>query len=167
MIRSRVFALTALAILSLGGCNFGDKKVIRFLAIWNGGFEVESISKGPDSPKDRTRSGLKGYLKILSNKQEFWIHIEGEQQGVDIKGTYKIDKNRITLKAGAATKIDDFGGIDQRNPNLKWIPSEDLQASFAKPIVLDLSKDGMTLTGLTTTIGPLTGKYKFEKAYKE
>ena len=165
MRRIKVLLLAPLALLC--GCNFGDKKVMRFLAIWTGGFTVQQVIKGADSPKDRAGYNLKGYLKILSNRQEFWIHLEGSQQGVDIKGNYKLEKDRITLKIGPATKIDDFGGIDKRNPNLKWIPSEDLQASFGRPIILDLSKDGMKLTGLITTIGPVLGKYEFTKAYKE
>lgn len=153
-------------LLLTAGCNFGNKEHIRFLALWNGKFKVEKVLTGPDSPQDRARYELKGYIKILSNKSEFWIHLEGEQQAIDIKGTYKIEKDRIQLRASSDTRIDDFGGEDKRNPNLKFIPIQALKDSYAKPIILDLSKDGLKLTGLTFTLGPVEGQYEFEKAYK-
>jgi len=153
--------LLALAfIVAIVGC--GDKKKVPFLGQWNGQFEVSKVGRGPDTPLDRKHHMLRGYVSIRLDKNTFLLHLEGEQQKVDVKGTWSYAGSQITLDPKEAKVITD-GGENGVDPNLKYVPEADLYEAYLNKITLKLSADGSTLTGLTTTIAFLEGIHTFKK----
>lgn len=155
------FAWISLVALFLVGCG-GDANRLKFLGQWTGAFEVDKVLKGPDGPEDRKHSDLRGYISIVLNKMGYTMHLEGEQQQVDIKGTWSYSGQQITLEP-KDVKVNTDGGEHGVNPNLKYVPDEDLYAAYQKKITLKVSSDGSTLKGLTTTIAFLEGVHTFKK----
>ena len=153
-------SLPLLLMKGLGGG--GDKKSIPFFGQWPGKFVVDKVNRGPDGPEDRKHHTLNGYVSIRLDKNKYLMHLEGEQQQVDIKGTYKISGSQITLDPDDI-KVKTEGGKDGVNPNFKFVPDEDLYEAYQKKITLKLSKEGSTLEGLRTTIAFLEGTHTFKK----
>jgi hypothetical protein len=152
--------------LLLSGC--GDSKKIRFLGMWNGGFEVSGVGGKNDlSLKGLEALSLSGYLKVLANKNEYWLKLDGKQQGIEIKGKWSYDdaSSRLTLRPNDI-QIDDGGGEEFRDPNKPWVPVEKLRAAYEKPIVLDLKGENKKYEGLEMSVGSLQGVHRFEKAYR-
>ena len=158
-------SLLALALaLALVGC--GDKKVVPFLGQWPGQFTVDKVNRGPDGPDDRKHHTLHGYLSVRLNKNMYMLHLEGEQQQIDVKGTWTYSGSQITLAPAPdpnSIKVTSEGGKEGINPNFKYIPDEDLHQAYLKKITLKLSKDGSSLEGLRTTIAFLEGTHSFKK----
>jgi hypothetical protein len=90
------------------------------------------------------------------------MHLEGEQQKIDVKGTWSYNGKQITFEPKDA-KIVTEGGPGGANPNFKYVPDEELYNAYQKKITLKLSQDGSTLQGLTTTIAFLEGVHSFKK----
>lgn len=150
----------ALALTGRAACS--NKDLIPFMGKWAGGFVVDRVKQGPDTDKDRKRSGLNGYLQIYGTQRSFKLHLEGEQQTLDIAGTWIAKGNKVTLTT-TDFQMDDQGGADLRNPNQKFVPAEDLNRGYSHPVVLTLSADKKRLTGLPTSIGDLVGRHEFVK----
>lgn len=146
--------------LALAGC--GDKKKVPFLGQWTGQFEVSKVKTGSDTELDRKHYWLRGYVSVRLDKSSYLMHLEGEQQQVDIKGTWTYSGSQITLDP-KDIKVNTDGGEKGVNPNLKYVPDEDLYNAYQKKITLKLSPDGSTLMGLTTTIAFLEGVHIFHK----
>ena len=140
----------------------GDKAPLPFLGQWQGQFTVDKVNVGPDSPVDRKQHILRGYVSIRLDKMKYIMHLEGEQQQVDITGKWAIVGRQITLSPGD-TKVKTEGGRDGANPNRKYVPEEDLYTGYEQKITLKLSKDGSSLEGLRTTIAFLEGTHSFKK----
>lgn len=142
-----------------------NKDLVPFLGKWSGGFEVSQIQNANrDTPEDRRRLGLMGYLMVYGSRHSFKIHLEGEQEVFDIGGKWAIKGQRLILTADPQTfALDDEGGAESRNPNRKFIPADDLRAAFGKPIPLDLSKDKKAFASPLTSIGNLIGAFRFKK----
>lgn len=159
-----LFVLLSLAIsfALIGKASCSNKDIVPFLGKWAGGFKVERVDNGPDTAKDRERSSLNGYVQIYGTNHSFKMHLEGEQQIVDMAGNWTLKKNRVTLRV-TDFKMDDQGGEDARNPNMKFIPADVLQVGYSRPLVLELTADKKHLNGLLTSIGPLVGKHEFSK----
>lgn len=156
------FGFASLPLLLLKGCSRPDAQAVPFLGQWPGQFTVEKINQGPDMAMDRKHHMLRGYLSIRLDRKKYIMHLDGEQQKIDITGNWIITGNQITLNP-VDTKVNTEGGKDGVNPNFKWIPDEDLVESYGKKITLKLSKDGSTLDGLRTTIAFLEGTHTFKK----
>ena len=156
----RNFAIPIVLVLALTGC--GDKKVVPFLGQWEGHFQVNKVGKGSDTAIDRKQYSQKGYVSVRLNKHIYTMHLEGEQQQLDIKGTWSYSGQQITLEP-TDIKVNDDNGDKGPNPNLKYVPSEDLYNAYQKKITLKLSPDGSTLQGLTTTRAFLEGVHIFKK----
>lgn len=147
-------------VILVSGC--GDQKKVPFLGQWNGAFTVEKVKKGPDTPEDRKHNSLRGYISIVLNKNGYTLHLEGEQQKIDVKGVWTYSGNQITFTP-KDTKVVTEGGPGGANPNFKYVPEEELYSAYLKKFTLKLSKDGSTLQGLTTTIAFLEGVHSFKK----
>jgi hypothetical protein len=152
--------LGLIPLLMILGC--GDQKTVPFLGQWEGAFTVDRVLKGIDTPKDRTRHKLKGYVKIVLNKKSYKMHLQGEQQTIDIDGKWTYDGRQLTLEPidvniPPVSKEGDF------DPNLKFIPAAELYAAYQKKLTFKLDEKTKTLTGLTTTIADLEGSHSFKK----
>ena len=127
---------------------------------YEGGFEVHTFG-GKETP-DVNRWNLKGYLQLLASHDEFKIHLEGEQQIIDVKGKWRLKPRMITLEIGDIT-VNDLGGEERRNPNLKFIPIADFRNAYGRELVLKI--DGTTkqpiLVGPTLGMGPILGNHRF------
>jgi hypothetical protein len=132
-----------------------------FLGKWSGEFQVSEI-QGGGTAKDMKRESIRGYIQVYATSRSYKMEMEGEQETIDISGTWTIKGHRITLLP-ETIKIDDQGGVDARDPNKKFIPAEEVQKAYGRPILLSESEDKKSLTGLKTTIGKLTGTHRFVK----
>lgn len=146
-------------LIGLGGC--ADKAQLPFLGKWLGQFEVRDISSG-GTDLDRKRESLKGYVQVYADKHKFVMRMEGEQEAIDLLGTWSVRGRQLTLSF-AEVKIDDMGGERFRDPNRKFISPTALRVAYARPVVLNLAADKKHLDGLTMTMGNLTGRHVFLK----
>lgn len=148
------------AMVILAGCN-PHKNLMPFLGKWSGKFEVSDIiGGGKDS--DKKRETLSGYVQVYATGQSFKMEMQGEQETIDISGTWTCKGNRMTLNP-KSVQIDDQGGADQRDPNKKFIPATDVQTAYGRPMVLQETPDKKSLNGLEMTIGKLVGTHRFVK----
>jgi len=155
--------LIFLIVLTLRAGN-SNKDVRPFLGKWAGKYAVQELSgktKG-QTATEIGRNELKGYLQVYGTKRSFLLHLEGEQQGIDVKGTWSVKGDRLTLDAGDIV-IDDRGGEQQRDPNRPYIPAEAVRATYGKAMTLQMSKDKKRLLGLTSGLGELIGRHEFVK----
>jgi len=132
-----------------------------FLGKWSGSFVVSEI-QGGGTDKDMKRESLKGYVQVYATNRSYKMEMEGEQETIDISGSWTIKGNRITLTPGKIV-IDDQGGVDKRDPNKKFILSDEAQAAYGRPLILSESPDKKSFTGLLITIGKLVGTHRFVK----
>lgn len=154
--------LLAIALFFTARASCANKDLVPFFGKWSGAYEVDQVLKGADGPKDRERSKLEGFVQIYGSNRSYKMFLNGEQESLEIGGTWTTKGNRITLRMNDF-KLDDQGGEDARNPNAKFIPADELREAYAKPLVLELSADKKRLTGLRTTVGPTVGTHRFAK----
>jgi len=157
-----VLLLIAVSFAVVYQASSSNKTLVPYLGKWTGAFNVQRVTKGADSTTDRERSSLHGFVQIYATNRKFKIHLDGEQESLDVAGVWTLKKNRMTLTVTDFV-LDDQGGEDMRNPNMKFIPAEELRIGYSRPLVLDLSPDKKKLTGLPITIGNLVGKHEFVK----
>lgn len=156
----RLLWLLPLAALT-AGCN-PNQAWMPYLGKWNGRFLVDQITQGPNTAEDRQRYMLEGWLQVYATGQKYRMELNGEQVTVSISGTWRLERNAAVFRA-TEIKIDDKGGEDARNPNLKYIPNEAIKATYGQPLILRLGKDDKSLRGLLITLGPLIGAHEFER----
>lgn len=148
-----LLAVVAIVMTALVAKNRTAHEDLRpYLGKWTGGFFADPADKHKDLP---------GYLQIYATHQTFKMHLEAEQQEVDIDGTWSLNKKQVVLKP-TQVKINDFGGANSRDPNLMYYPNPDVQDTYRKPIVLNPTADGKKLEGLLITMGPTEGEHKFD-----
>lgn len=151
-----ILALSCLVV----GC--GDKKTIPFLGTWIGGLEVSKVLSGTDGAEDRIRHNLKGYVRIVLDNNKYTMVLEGEQQVVDVKGTWVYKGKQVILTPNDVQVNNRFKGEDL-NPNLKAVVPDELYSAYLKKITLNLSSDNKSLSGLDTTVAALEGRHNFKK----
>lgn len=139
-----------------------NRDLIRYTGRWGGGFTIDSVQSGPDSEAVRKRNKLTGYVQIYLTGRKYTLHLEGEQQGVDVYGTWTAKGEKLTLTP-KEVKIDDRGGPEQRDPNRPYLPNEDVRAAYERPIVLSQSADKNSFQGLPMSVSRFIGKHRFEK----
>lgn len=142
------------------GC--GDKKSVPFLGTWTGGLEVTKVLSGKDSPQDRIRHNLKGYVRIVLDNNKYTMMLEGEQQVVEIKGTWAYKGKQVTLSPVDVQVNNRFKG-EELNPNMKAVVPDELYSAYLKKVTLNISADGKSLSGLDTTVAALEGRHIFKK----
>jgi hypothetical protein len=157
------FGFASLPLVLMKGCSGGgDKKTVPYLGQWPGQFTVDKVNRGPDGIEDRKHHMLRGYVSVRLDRNKYIMHLEGEQQKIDITGKWTITGSQITL-APADVKVNNEGGKEGINPNFKFVPDAELYDAYQKKITLKLSKDGLTLGGLRTTIAFLEGTHSFKR----
>ncbi len=139
-----------------------NQHLMPYFGRWKGGFEPESVLSGETEAGDLRRFRLEGYIQLYGTRMKCLVHLAGEQQEIDLTGTWKLENSSAVLTF-SDIKINDFGGEQQRDPNRKYIPNEAVQAAYRKPMILKLSADKKTLEGLTISLGELVGKHAFVK----
>ncbi|MFZ4506256.1 MAG: hypothetical protein ACOYON_00995 [Fimbriimonas sp.] len=147
----------ALLVALLAGASCGGKERLPFLGKWALRFEVTGAGEGA-KPADLTRNELVGYLQIYATKNGFILFLEGEQQSIEVRGDWKIERKRLVL-APKDVLIDDRGGVDVRDPNKKYLEPDGIREAYSRGLVLVPSQDGTKLEGLTMAIGPLRGRH--------
>lgn len=163
---NRFFILPAIVLVILlyvtAQSSCSNKELVPYLGKWTGGFIVDSVSPAARSATDLKRNNLRGFIQVYATRHSFKMHLEGEQEIIDLAGNWVLKRQRLTLKVNE-TKIDDFGGADVRNPNRKFIPSDAIRDTYTRPIVLDLSPDKHRYEGLPMTMGNLIGRHQFTR----
>jgi hypothetical protein len=132
-----------------------------FLGKWSGTFTVSEI-QGGGADKDMKRESLRGFVQVYATNRKYKMEMNGEQETIDVNGTWTIHGNRITLTP-IEVIIDDQGGIDQRDPNKKFIPSDEVRAAYGRPLILEQTPDKKALNGLKMVIGKLIGTHRYIK----
>lgn len=150
-----------LLVMTLRNVN-SNKDLIRYTGRWKGGFTVESVTNGTDTADSRHAHRLEGFLQVYLTNHKYKLHLEGQQEGIDVDGTWTANGDRLTLNPKAVA-IDDQGGEEKRDPNKPYIPNEDVLATYNKPIVLVQSADKKGFQGLKVTLGNLLGSHAFVK----
>lgn len=147
-------ALTAIATLT--GCN---KERIPFLGHWDGGFDVTSSTASAPT----TALNMRGYLQLYRTSDKFLIELSNPTQVLDLGGKWRMiggKRIELTFRDFKLTEPDLTKLRGMRRP---FLDPADLKAAYTKPLILDLSPDGKTLTGLLMRIGPLLGRHEFKK----
>jgi hypothetical protein len=155
-----VVVVVAVFLSARASCSNHD--LIPYLGKWTGGFTVDSISGRPATPAAAKRASLFGYVMIYAMRQTFKLHLEGAQEVLDLAGSWTLHGHRLTLTT-TDIKIDDEGGIASRDPNLPYIPSDDVHATYARALVLDLSANRQRLVGLPVSMGNSVGRHEFAR----
>ena len=139
-----------------------NKELLPYLGKWSGGFMVEQID-GKANPALAKRASLTGYLQLYGSNDRFELRLNGEQQEVVVTGTWQlVSETQIELKP-EKYQIDDFGGAENRDPNLVYVPNDAVRAAYGKALALSLSSDKQTLIAPLSSIGPLTGIHQFKR----
>jgi len=154
-------ALLCAAVLGLGGCN-SHKDLMAFLGKWKGGFDVTSVRGANASSLDIKRDTLRGFIQVYETNRSYKMELNGEQETIEINGTWTIKGNHITLRP-TMLDIDDKGGEQQRDPNKKYIAAMLVRAAYGQPLVLVESRDKKSLTGLEMSVGDLVGTHRYVK----
>lgn len=146
------FTLIAIFMTVMVAINKNAHQDLRpFLGKWTGAFVVDPPNK---------RENLDGFLQMYATEMMFKMHLEGEQQEIDVDGNWAIEGKQIILKP-THVDIQDYGGQDVRNPNLAYIPNDDVRAAYERTLVFNPSADKKKLDGLLISIGPLRGAHQF------
>ena len=144
----------------LPGCQGGKK--VAFLGRWSGSFIATAVD--PKLPvHDPERNTLRGFLQLYLTENRCAVHLEGEQESVDLpKGSWTLNGRQIVV---TFTRIDinDAGGFSLRDPNKAFIPPAALRETFSKVIALNIGPDRKSLRSALVQIGPLTGTFEFTK----
>ncbi len=154
---AKPYRLIPLVFLA-AGCN-PHADMVPFLGKWSGGFQVTEITGGGKA-RDLKRESLMGYVQVYATSRSYKMELSGEQETIDISGTWSHKGNHITLQPSAIT-IDDQGGADKRDPNKKFIPAAIAKAAYERPLILQETPDKRTLSGLKISVGKLIGTHKF------
>ncbi len=114
---------------------------------------------------DAARPGvdLKGYLQLYATNHKFKMRIGNYGQTLDTLGNWNLRGRQVLLKF---TEIN-FEGVskDQAEARkLVYLPPSDVRTAYGHELVLNLSSDSKTLTGLPMGLGGLTGHHVFQKA---
>lgn len=155
-----VVVLLAMIAATLRGGK-SNENLRPFLGKWRGEFAVQQA--GGKTGAEAKRYNLRGYLQVYATKRRFQMRLEGEQQGVDITGTWEAKDNSLTLTP-KDVQIDDRGGEELRDPNKVYIPAEEIRAAYSRPVPLRMDAQKRNLQGPLSSIGQdRLGRHTFEK----
>jgi hypothetical protein len=158
-------AVATFAALTLAGCR--TTADIPYLGRWEGDFTVKRVMGRTQIPNP-SRNGWKGYI-ILYRTQDGALgnrcqaHLENEQEAVDLKGHWLVRARQISATFDNI-KVDDAGGLDSRDPNKAYLEPNEINRAFSIPLVLTSEQKGKVLESPLRELGPLEGKFRFEKS---
>jgi hypothetical protein len=153
--------LTGITALLLQGCISADQKTRPFLGMWVGKFIVSNVGAGPNTPDDHRRHTLTGYIRVLLDKKAYQMHLEGEQQKVDIKGEWAYKGNQLILSPKDVQVVDESD--DGPNPNRKYVDAEELTIGYRQKLTFNINKAANQYTAPEMKIAFLTGTHSFKK----
>jgi len=120
------------------------------MGLWTGGFFTD---KG---------QAFKGYVQLYRTDDKFKMRLASKDQAIDFEGKWTVEKRRIALTV-SEIKFDNPSEEDQKALGLHIVQPTEVRDAYGKPITLDLDPAGTKLSGLTMTLGWLTGKHEFQK----
>ncbi len=153
--------LCLLAATALQGCISADQKTRPFLGMWVGKFMVANVGNGPNTADDQRRHSLTGYVRILLDKKAYQMHLEGEQQTIEIKGEWIYKGNQIILSPKKVEVKDE--NEDGPNPNRKFVPAEELTKAYQQKLTFNINKAANEFTAPEVKIAFLSGTHSFKK----
>lgn len=160
MKRTRAILTAPLLAWALAGCN-PNSQLMPYYGKWDGGYMVEELDS-PATEKDLQRESLSGYIMLYATGNKFKLYQQGEQQTIEVEGTWKLEGKQVRTQT-TKIKIDDMGGEEFRDPNKKYIPSDDVRAAFGKPMVLTLNSAKTELKTPAVGIGNRIGSFTFKR----
>jgi hypothetical protein len=158
-----------LLALALGGCR--SKEDVPYLGRWEGSFTVSKLV-GKALIPIAGRNNWKGYVilyrtqdraadgSMLGNRCQ--MHMANEQESIDVNGHWLVHRNQISI-GFKKLKIDDAGGLDERDPNKAYIEPTEIDRAFATPLILNSNRKKNELQSPLVILGPLEGSYRFDK----
>lgn len=146
--------LLIVPVLLLAGC--GSKTRMPYLGRWKGEFAVEDFAKGENAPARRKANRLAAELQLYATRNRFVLQLDGAQQSVEIEGEWALRKKGGVELVTTRMRNDDRGGEEFRNPSLPYLSTQDLQAAFARPLIL--RPDGPRLRSLPVGLADLIGR---------
>ncbi len=158
--RNRILAGFLLALAGLAGCK--NQAEMPYFGKYEGGYMVESTTNRLIPAA--ARWNLKGYLQLLATRDKFNLHLEGEQETVDIRGTWHLDQGMMRFWV-TENKFDDLGGASTRNPNRTFTPAAAIRAAIGKEFTLGVGQASgrVELHGALLVLGESTGHLQFGK----
>lgn len=158
----RQVAIAAAGVaLMLQGCISADQKTRPFLGMWVGKFTVSNVGAGPNQADDQRRHTLTGYIRVLLDKKAYQMHLEGEQQQIEIKGEWVYKGSQIVLSPKNVTVNDEYD--DGPNPNRKYVPSDELTKAYQQKLTFNINKAANEFIAPEMRIAFLTGTHSFKK----
>jgi hypothetical protein len=154
--------LTVFLIVMTVGAIDSNRDLIPYTGRWKGEFTVDSIADTDAAPDELKRWRLAGYVQIYLSNRRYTMHLEGQQQAIDIDGVWSVKNGRVNLDPKSVV-IDDGGGAEKRDPNQVYIPNEDVNEAYRREMVLVQSQDKKRYEGLRMSVGSLVGVHRFEK----
>ena len=147
------------AAIALVGC--GNRVEMPYYGKYEGGYVVDSTQNRLIPVAKRWN--LSGYVQLLANRHKFKMHLEGEQQFMDISGTWKLDGKMVRLDL-LDYKFEDYGGAANRNPNRTFTSADAIRTSFGKLVTLGIQPaERVVLKGPLLVIGESAGHLEFRK----
>jgi hypothetical protein len=157
-----VFGILLVIILVMTGrASCAGKADLPFLGKWKGGFVADRFVGRPNAFGLR-RSGFDATLQLYRTEDKFILHLEAEQETVDVLGTWTHKDREIRLKVGSVD-VDDMGGSDARDPNRPFVDAEAIRQTYSGILILRMTKDKKQLIGLPLTLGEVVGTHRFKK----
>jgi len=147
--------------LFLGGCISADQKTRPFLGMWVGKFAVSNVGVGPNTADDQRRHTLTGYVRILLDRKAYQMHLEGEQQVIEIKGEWVYRGSQLILSPKKVEVKDEYE--DGPNPNRKYVPSDELTKAYQQKLTFNLNKAANEYSAPEMKIAFLNGTHSFKK----
>jgi hypothetical protein len=148
------YVLLAVLLVLSAGCK--SQRELSLMGLWGGEFVLESPSTTGIKP-------FKGYLRMFGN-EKYTLHLDNSSQNFDVTGKWKIADHRLNLEV-ADVAIHNPSELDQQTLNLKVIPATDIKTTFGREFFLKLGDGDTSLTGLSTSLGPLVGHERFTKRH--
>lgn len=153
--------LGIIGAVALQGCVSADQKTRPFLGMWVGKYAVSSVGAGPNTADDQRRHTLTGYVRVLLDKKAYQMHLEGEQQTVEIKGEWAYRGNQIILSPKKVEVKDEYE--DGPNPNRKYVPLDELTKAYQQKLTFNINKAANEFTAPEVKIAFLSGTHSFKK----
>lgn len=147
--RIQILSLSILVVLT-AGC--GNKTEMPLYGNWEGRFQ-----QAQQSDED-----MKGYLQLYATNHKFKMRLGNKTQNYDTLGDWKIQGRQVLLNIQDIS----FGGLtshEAEERKLAFVQPNDVRAAYGHTLILNVSADNKTLSGLPMTLGTREGTHVFHK----
>lgn len=138
-----------LGALVLAGC--GNKAEMPLYGKWEGRFQTQDA--GTD---------LQGFIQLYATDHRYDLRLGNRNQNYDVTGSWQIKGHRIVCSVRNIA-FDGFTKQQAEEHRVPYLSPDDARAAYGHTLVLDLSPDGRSLTGLEITLGGAVGRHVFQK----